>query len=106
MKKLFIPILALLGMSVVGCSDVAPSTNVPVVEISEEEQARQAALIPQLDQVARQHLNTAWESLPQDAKAPYLDFHKGDEAKAKDHFGTMVQSHKDSAAAAGTLLNQ
>lgn len=81
----------------VGCSGGSPDQSAPnatnSAPVQLDDPAKQA-LLPQMSGVART-APTGWSSLTAEQKAPFLQFHANDEAKAKQHYEGLVETERD-----------
>jgi hypothetical protein len=99
-------LIVLVLVSIIGCNDVDKGQNSSDTTVTSktaktpEEIAAQQALLAPMDAVAKKNLsaNTAWESLGSEDKQPFLDFHSGNEEKAKTHYAGMLEQHREMQA--------
>ncbi|MCX7799099.1 MAG: hypothetical protein N2109_02015 [Fimbriimonadales bacterium] len=52
------------------------------------------ALLPKMSEVAR-NATGGWASLSPDQRAPFLEFHAGNEERARTHYETLVETEKE-----------
>jgi hypothetical protein len=52
------------------------------------------ALLPQMSHVART-ATQGWDALTADQRAPFLQFHAGDEERARRHYETLVETERE-----------
>lgn len=98
MRSLTIILGAVLGLGVFAACGGPADQTAPVVTQAkpapiEQDPAKQA-LLPQMSEVARSY-PSGWHGLTSEQKAPFLEFHSGNEERAKTHYETLVETERE-----------
>ncbi|MFQ3587088.1 MAG: hypothetical protein SNJ74_02220 [Fimbriimonadaceae bacterium] len=88
---------AILGFGlVVACGGPADQTAPVATEAKPApiEDTAQQALLPRMSEVARTS-PAGWTTLTSEQRAPFLEFHSGNEERARTHYETLVETERE-----------